>query len=109
MVVAGFEPLDILQAIRMILAQLAEGRCEVENQYTRVVPCEGNLRALEVMAEVFALRPHFEWRGLGFISQSGLRLSDAYADLDAERALQRSPASGWPTRRPASAARCSRA
>ena len=50
----------------------------------RVVPYEGNLRALEVMAEVFELRPHFEWRGLGFISQSGLRLSDAYADFDAE-------------------------
>jgi hydrogenase expression/formation protein HypD len=68
----------------MILAQLAEGRCEVENQYSRVVPYEGNRRALEVMAEVFELRPHFEWRGLGFISQSGLKLSEAYADLDAE-------------------------
>jgi hydrogenase expression/formation protein HypD len=84
-VVAGFEPLDILQAIHMILVQLAEGRCEVENQYTRVVPVEGNRRALEVMAEVFELRPHFEWRGLGFISHSGLKLSEAYADLDAER------------------------
>jgi len=83
-VVAGFEPLDVLQAVHMILAQLSEGRCEVENQYTRVVPYEGNLRALEVLAEVFALRPHFEWRGMGFISQSGLRLSDAYADFDAE-------------------------
>ena len=69
--IAGFEPLDILQSILMILRQLAEGRCEVENQYTRVVPYEGNLRALEVMAEVFELRPHFEWRGLGFISHSG--------------------------------------
>jgi hydrogenase expression/formation protein HypD len=83
-VIAGFEPLDILQAIHMILVQLAEGRCEVENQYTRVVPAEGNRRALEVMAEVFELRPHFEWRGLGFISQSGLKLSPAYAELDAE-------------------------
>ncbi len=83
-VVAGFEPLDVLHAVHMILRQLAEGRCEVENQYTRVVPYEGNLRALEVLAEVFALRPHFEWRGLGFISHSGLRLSDAYADFDAE-------------------------
>ncbi|UGS37019.1 hydrogenase formation protein HypD [Capillimicrobium parvum] len=85
LVVAGFEPLDLLQAIAMILHQLDEGRCEVENQYTRVVPYEGNLRALEVMAEVFALRPHFEWRGLGFISDSALRLSDAYADFDAEQ------------------------
>jgi hydrogenase expression/formation protein HypD len=84
LVVAGFEPLDILQAIQMILTQLADGRCEVENQYSRVVPYEGNLRALEVMAEVFELRPHFEWRGLGFISHSALRLSEAYADYDAE-------------------------
>jgi hydrogenase expression/formation protein HypD len=84
-VIAGFEPLDILQAIHMILTQLGEGRCEVENQYTRVVPYDGNPAALRAMAEVFALRPHFEWRGLGFISQSALRLSDAYADLDAER------------------------
>jgi hydrogenase expression/formation protein HypD len=84
-VIAGFEPLDILHAIHMILTQLAEGRCEVENQYTRVVPYDGNPAALAAMAEVFALRPHFEWRGLGFISQSALRLSDAYADLDAER------------------------
>ena len=83
-VIAGFEPLDILQAIEMILRQLAAGRCDVENQYKRVVPWEGNLRALEVMADVFELRPHFEWRGLGFISHSGLKLSDRYADLDAE-------------------------
>jgi hydrogenase expression/formation protein HypD len=84
-VISGFEPVDLLQSVQMILRQLREGRCEVENQYSRVVPHEGNLRALQVMAEVFALRPHFEWRGLGFISQSALRLSDAYADLDAER------------------------
>jgi len=83
-VVSGFEPVDILQSVLMILRQLGEGRSEVENQYKRVVPYEGNLRALEVMAEVFALRPHFEWRGLGFISHSGLKLSDAYSDLDAE-------------------------
>jgi hydrogenase expression/formation protein HypD len=83
-VIAGFEPLDILQAVLMILRQLGAGRCAVENQYKRVVPYEGNPRALEVMAEVFELRPHFEWRGLGFISQSGLKLSPAYAELDAE-------------------------
>ncbi len=83
-VIAGFEPLDVLQAILMILRQLGDGRCEVENEYTRVVPWEGNLAALRVLSEVFALRPHFEWRGLGFISQSGLRLSDEYADWDAE-------------------------
>ena len=84
-VVSGFEPLDLLQSVYMILRQLVEGRCEVENQYTRVVPYDGNRQALAVMAEVFELRPHFEWRGLGFISQSGLKLSDAYADFDAER------------------------
>jgi hydrogenase expression/formation protein HypD len=84
-VISGFEPLDVLQAVLMLLRQLGEQRCEVENQYARVVPYDGNARALETMAEVFALRPHFEWRGLGFISQSGLRLSDAYADFDAER------------------------
>ncbi len=83
--IAGFEPLDILQAIAMILRQLDAGTSAVENQYTRVVPYDGNRRALEVMAEVFELRPHFEWRGLGFISHSGLKLSEAYADLDAER------------------------
>jgi hydrogenase expression/formation protein HypD len=84
-VISGFEPLDILQSIHMLLCQLAEGRCEVENQYKRVVPYDGNLRALEVMAEVFELRPHFEWRGLGFISHSALRLTAAYEELDAER------------------------
>ena len=83
-VVAGFEPLDLLQAVEMIMVQLAEGRSQVENQYGRVVPWEGNLRALEVMEQVLELRPHFEWRGLGFISQSALRLSDDYADWDAE-------------------------
>jgi hydrogenase expression/formation protein HypD len=82
--VAGFEPLDVLHAIHMILTQIKEGRCEVENQYARVVPWEGNPRALKVMSEVFELRPHFEWRGMGFISQSGLKLSEAYADMDAE-------------------------
>ena len=87
-VISGFEPLDILQSILMILRQLRSGRCEVENQYTRVVPHEGNLRALEVMAEVFELRPHFEWRGLGFISQSALKLSEAYREFDAEERFE---------------------
>ena len=64
-VISGFEPLDVLQSILWILRQLAAGECKVENQYKRVVPQEGNLRALEALAEVFVLRPHFEWRGLG--------------------------------------------
>src|SRR5277367_3465571 len=66
LVTTGFEPLDVLQAIYMLLVQLKEGRCEVENQYKRVVPWEGNRAALKAMAEVFQLRPYFEWRGLGF-------------------------------------------
>jgi hydrogenase expression/formation protein HypD len=87
-VISGFEPLDLLHSVLMILRQLEAGRCEVENQYTRVVPHEGNLRALQIMAEVFELRPHFEWRGLGFISQSALRLSSAYAEFDAEQRFE---------------------
>ncbi|WP_457654636.1 hydrogenase formation protein HypD [Rhodocaloribacter sp.] len=83
-VVSGFEPLDLLQSIVMILRQMNEGRAEVENQYGRVVPWEGNLPALRAMSEVFELRPFFEWRGLGFISQSALKLAPAYADFDAE-------------------------
>jgi hydrogenase expression/formation protein HypD len=83
--VAGFEPLDLLQAIVMLLRQLKEGRAEVENQYTRVVPWEGNRAALRAMAEVFQLRPYFEWRGLGFISQSALRIRDEFAQWDAEQ------------------------
>jgi hydrogenase expression/formation protein HypD len=84
LVTAGFEPLDILQAVAMLLAQIRQGRCEIENQYTRVVRDEGNPRALEVLAEVFELRPYFEWRGLGFISQSALKLRPAFAPWDAE-------------------------
>ncbi|MDE0805643.1 MAG: hydrogenase formation protein HypD, partial [Acidimicrobiales bacterium] len=83
-VTAGFEPLDLLQSVTMLLTQIREGRCEVENQYSRVVRDEGNPRALEVLAEVFDLRPHFEWRGLGFIAHSALKLSEAFADWDAE-------------------------
>jgi hydrogenase expression/formation protein HypD len=85
LVVSGFEPLDILQSIVMILRQLRDGRAEVENQYARVVPWEGNLPALRALADVFELRPFFEWRGLGFISQSALRLREGYAPWDAER------------------------
>ncbi len=83
-VTAGFEPLDILQAIAMLLEQRRDGRCEVENQYTRVVHNEGNPAALRILAEVFELRPHFEWRGLGFVAQSALRLRPEFAAFDAE-------------------------
>jgi hydrogenase expression/formation protein HypD len=84
LVVAGFEPLDILQSIWMILKQIHEGRCEVENQYTRVVRWEGNVRALQAINQTMELRPYFEWRGLGFISHSALRVRDAFAKHDAE-------------------------
>ncbi|AEH09843.1 MULTISPECIES: hydrogenase formation protein HypD [Protofrankia] len=84
-VVAGFEPLDVLAAVAMLLRQIRQGRCEVENQYGRVVREEGNPQALALMARVFELRPHFEWRGLGFIAQSALRLTDDFARFDAER------------------------
>ncbi|HSH61986.1 MAG TPA: hydrogenase formation protein HypD [Acidimicrobiales bacterium] len=84
LVTSGFEPLDILQGIVMLLRQIREGRCEVENQYTRAVQDEGNIRALRIMSEVFEVRPHFEWRGMGFISQSGLKLNEAFAPWDAE-------------------------
>ena len=83
-VTAGFEPLDILQTIVMLLKQIREGRCEVENQYSRIVRDEGNPRALKLLADVFVLRPHFEWRGLGFIAQSGLALRPDLSAFDAE-------------------------
>ncbi|HEY2064499.1 MAG TPA: hydrogenase formation protein HypD [Gemmatimonadaceae bacterium] len=85
LVTSGFEPLDVLQSIVMILRQLRDGRACVENQYARVVPWEGNRPALRAMAEVFELRPFFEWRGLGFISQSALAIREEFAEFDAER------------------------
>jgi hydrogenase expression/formation protein HypD len=85
--VSGFEPADILQSILMILRQLRRGEAKVENQYDRVVPWEGNLAALRALAEVFEVRPHFEWRGLGFISHSALKINAAYAPWDAEQAM----------------------
>jgi hydrogenase expression/formation protein HypD len=84
-VVSGFEPVDVLQSIVMLLRQLANGESKVENQYKRVVPWEGNRAALRAMAEVFELRPYFEWRGMGFISQSALQLRGSYAQWDAEQ------------------------
>jgi len=85
LVTTGFEPVDILQGVSMLLRQLSEGRCEVENQYKRVVRDEGNKAALGLLNEVFELRPHFEWRGLGFIGQSALALNETFAKWDAEK------------------------
>ncbi|GAA5106860.1 hydrogenase formation protein HypD [Haloechinothrix salitolerans] len=84
-VVAGFEPLDILQSIYQLMLQLTEDRREVENQYARVVPWQGNTVALKAIHEVMELRPYFEWRGLGFISHSAMRVREKYAEFDAER------------------------
>ncbi len=84
-VVSGFEPVDMLQTIVMLLQQLNAGEAKVENQYKRVVPWEGNRAALKAMAEVFELRNYFEWRGMGFISQSALRIRDSYAQWDSEK------------------------
>jgi hydrogenase expression/formation protein HypD len=88
LVTAGFEPLDILQAIAMLMAQISEGRCSVENQYTRCVTEAGNPRALAMMDEVFELRPTFEWRGLGYIPDSALRPKAEFAPWDAERRFE---------------------
>ena len=85
MVVAGFEPLDILQSIWMVLKQIKEGRAEIENQYARIVPEAGNSPALQAVSRVYELRQFFEWRGLGSIDHSGVKLRDAYAHFDAER------------------------
>ena len=83
--IAGFEPLDVLQAMWMVLKQLAEGRSEVENQYARIVPEGGNLPALDAIQEVFELREFFVWRGLGSIDHSGVRLRQGFAEFDAEK------------------------
>jgi hydrogenase expression/formation protein HypD len=84
LVVTGFEPLDVLQSVYMIVKQIIEGRAEIENQYGRVVERNGNRKALEVLAEVFEPRAFFEWRGLGSIAHSGMKLREKYAAFDAE-------------------------
>ncbi|KAA3627716.1 MAG: hydrogenase formation protein HypD [Proteobacteria bacterium] len=84
-VIAGFEPLDVLQAIRMLVRQLNEGRAEVENEFSRAVTRDGNLKAQRVVAECFELRRIFEWRGLGMVPYSGLQIKQEFARWDAER------------------------
>jgi hydrogenase expression/formation protein HypD len=83
-VVSGFEPLDVLQSVEMVLRQLTEGRCEIENQYARVVREEGNRLALEAIDETMEVRETFEWRGLGFIPRSAMKIRPEFADWDAE-------------------------
>ncbi|MGZ8157310.1 MAG: hydrogenase formation protein HypD [Methylobacter sp.] len=84
-VIAGFEPLDVMQSALMLIRQLNEGRHQVENEYSRAVTRQGNLKAQTLMQEVFELRPQFEWRGLGLIADSALKLKSDYADFDAEQ------------------------
>jgi len=83
-VIAGFEPLDVMQAILMLVRQLNERRAEVENEFTRAVTREGNVKAKSLVAEVFELRSSFEWRGLGEVPYSALRIKDEYRAYDAE-------------------------
>lgn len=84
-VIAGFEPLDVMQSALMLVRQLNEGRHEVENEYTRVVTREGNQKAQALIAEFMELRRTFEWRGLGMVPYSALKIKRAYADFDAEK------------------------
>lgn len=85
LVVSGFEPLDVLQSLWMVLKQMRDGRAEIENQYARVARDAGSRAAQDAVSRVFELREFFEWRGLGSIPQSGVRLREAYAAWDAER------------------------
>jgi hydrogenase expression/formation protein HypD len=84
-VIAGFEPLDVMQAILMLVRQVNAGRADVENQFARAVTREGNLAAQRAVGEVFELRERFEWRGLGEVPYSALKVRERYAALDAER------------------------
>ena len=84
-VVSGFEPLDLLQSVLMVVTQIAEGRAEVENQYGRVVPRDGNPQAIAAINAAFEPRERFEWRGLGEIDASGVKIREAFAAYDAER------------------------
>jgi len=83
-VIAGFEPLDVMQAVLMLVRQVNDGRAEVENEFTRAVTREGNLNAQNLVSEIFELRTTFEWRGLGEVPYSALKIRQPYADFDAE-------------------------
>ena len=87
-VIAGFEPLDVLQSILMLVRQVNAGRAQIENQYTRAVTAGGNRRAQNTVAKVMVQRPSFEWRGLGAIPDSALCIGNDYAAFDAERRFQ---------------------
>ncbi len=84
-VIAGFEPLDVMQSARMLIRQLNQGRVEVENEYTRVVTREGNRKAQALVARVLELRRNFEWRGLGMVPSSALQIRSGWSEFDAEQ------------------------
>jgi hydrogenase expression/formation protein HypD len=84
MVIAGFEPLDVMLSTQMLIRQVNEGRAEVENEYTRVVTESGNTKAQRLVDEVFELRDAFEWRGLGEVPDSALKIREQYGEFDAE-------------------------
>ena len=83
-VIAGFEPLDVMQAIRMLVRQVNENRGEVENEFSRAVSRDGNKKAQQLVADVFAMRESFEWRGLGELPDSALRIKSQFTEFDAE-------------------------
>ena len=87
-VIAGFEPLDVMQSSLMLIRQLNTNRHQVENEYTRAVTRTGNVKAQSLMQDVFCLRDEFEWRGLGLIPKSALKLNENYAEFDAELRFQ---------------------
>jgi hydrogenase expression/formation protein HypD len=87
-VIAGFEPLDVMQAILMLVRQVNDGRAEVENEFTRAVTRDGNARAQAMTADVFEVRETFEWRGLGQVPASALMIRERYAAFDAEKRFE---------------------
>lgn len=93
-VIAGFEPLDVMQSTLMVIRQINQDRHEVENEYSRAVTRDGNRKAQALMAEVLELRPDFEWRGLGRIPASALRIRETYAAFDAGRRFDLTPSQG---------------
>jgi len=93
-VIAGFEPLDVLQALVMLIKQVNEGRAEVENEFVRAVTADGNIKAKKLVSEIFELRPEFSWRGLGNVPYSGLRIKQKYRHLDAEYRFVIAPSTG---------------
>jgi hydrogenase expression/formation protein HypD len=92
-VIAGFEPLDVMQAILMLVRQMNTGRACVENEFARAVTRYGNVKAQNLVAEVFELRKSFEWRGLGLVPYSALRIKQDFAAFDAEQRFDVQPVS----------------